>query len=416
MAEASNTKVRVTPDIIAREGLRILKNNIVFPKLFSSDHKREFKKVGDIVRVRKPHKFKSGLGADISSSMNNLQASTVNVKLDKQRHIPWEWSSVDLTLRVDQFSQEYLVPAMSQLANDIDRDCAAIYKTVWNAVGSAGNPPSNFKSLGSTAALLDKLAVPDDGNRRLVLNPDANWELADGLKGFYLQKEVGKIYHKGYLGEVATMKIFGSQNIYQHTAAAHTGTPLVARQTDIGAGDGTMTYITASDTSLTSTLYTDGWTASTDGVAEGDIFTIEGVYSVNPKTRETTGALQQFVVKSAVTADESGYATLTVSPAIVITGNYQTVSAAPASNAPIEVVDSHAANIAFHRDAFEIVWAPLEIPDGVNWSSVVIDPDTGISVRVIKFYDGVYDKQTIRLDVLYGIAANYPELACRMLG
>ena len=34
----------------------------------------------------------------------------------------------------------------------------------------------------------------------------------------------------------------------------------------------------------------------------GDVFTIAGVYAVNPQTRESTGALQQFVVQNSVTS------------------------------------------------------------------------------------------------------------------
>ena len=35
----------------------------------------------------------------------------------------------------------------------------------------------------------------------------------------------------------------------------------------------------------------------------------------------------------------------------------------------------------------------------------------GFSIRVLKFWDGINDKEITRIDVLYGWAATYPELS-----
>jgi hypothetical protein len=37
-------------------------------------------------------------------------------------------------------------------------------------------------------------------------------------------------------------------------------------------------------------------------------------------------------------------------------------------------------------------------------------------MRVIKYYDGEMDEDKIRLDVLYGVKAIYPDLATRLSG
>ena len=54
------------------------------------------------------------------------------------------------------------------------------------------------------------------------------------------------------------------------------------------------------------------------------------------------------------------------------------------------------------------MWSPGE--NGVVDSSSV--ESDGFSLRVIKVYDGVNDNVITRLDVLFGWAAPYPELAC----
>jgi hypothetical protein len=41
--------------------------------------------------------------------------------------------------------------------------------------------------------------------------------------------------------------------------------------------------------------------------------------------------------------------------------------------------------------------------------------DDGFSVKVTTFYDGVNDNNIMRLDVLFGYAAPYGELACKVV-
>jgi hypothetical protein len=36
----------------------------------------------------------------------------------------------------------------------------------------------------------------------------------------------------------------------------------------------------------------------------------------------------------------------------------------------------------------------------------------GMSLKVTQFYDGINDNAIMRIDVLFGWAATYPELAC----
>ena len=121
------------------------------------------------------------------------------------------------------------------------------------------------------------MAVPQD-MRKLVLDPEAHWSLADGLKGVYNQKRVEDFIGKGYLGSIAAFDIFMDQNITTHTKGVATGTPLIN-----GASQSYTTPTSAELTANTYDLITDGWTNSTTGIVKaGDVFTIAGVYSVNP--------------------------------------------------------------------------------------------------------------------------------------
>mgnify|MGYP000384962301 CR=1 FL=1 len=70
--------------------------------------------------------------------------------------------------------------------------------------------------------------------------------------------------------------------------------------------------------------------------------------------------------------------------------------------------------MVFHKNAFALVMADLEMPDGAVFKAR--ESHNGYSMRVIKYYDGEMDEDKIRLDVLYGTKAIYPDLACRLSG
>ena len=115
----------------------------------------------------------------------------------------------------------------------------------------------------------------------------------------------------------------------------------------------------------------------------------------------------------------SGQATLSISPAIITSGPYQTVNAEPADNAAITVKTGTAAtaypqNLAFHKNAFALVTCPLELPDGVEFKAR--ETHKGLSARVVKQYSIDADDDIIRIDILYGWKSTYPDLAARLVG
>jgi len=402
------SNVLITPTIIAKEALMQLENNLVMGNLVHREYKKKFVKVGATVQIRKPVKFKAHSGADITTgAINDVAESYIDFVINKQYNVSWLFSSSDLTLTVEKYSERYIKPAMIVLGNQIDAHLCGLYADVFNCAGAAGTTPATFSALGTAAQKMDEFAVPRD-ERRLVLNPAANWSMADALKGLFDTSMIRQFVQKGKLTQIAGMDIYMDQNIAQHTHTTLGGTIV----TDTVSG---VEHITTKGTDETCVIHTDGWTGD---LVVGDVFTVAGVYSVNPVSKQTTGALQQFVVKTAFTGTTDS--PIVVSPAIVIAGDpagydgYQTVDAIPTVEAEIVPVASHAANLAFHKNAFGLVTVPMELPDGAAFKAR--ESYNGLSVRVIKDYDILTDKETIRLDVLYGVKTIYPELAVRLLG
>jgi hypothetical protein len=394
-----------------------LENNLGMANNVHREYKKEFVKVGDTVSIRKPVKF---YAADGKTRVNqDVEEANTSITVDKQKHVSWKFSSKDLTLTVEDYSERYIKPAMIALANTIDRSGHNQYTNVWNLVGTPGTTPANFAAMAAAAQRMDEMAVSTD-MRRAMLNPAAGYAIAGSATALYMNSVNQQAYRKGSIGEIAGLETFRSQNVVSHTVGAYGGTPLVN-----GASQN-VTYAASKSTNSQS-LVTDGWTADTTGILKaGDVITIAGVYAMNPVPGEgTTGKLQMpYLQEFTVLADAdsgatTGPATLTISPAIITSGPYQTVSDAPADNAVITVKTGTAStaypqNLAFHKNAFALVTCPLELPDGVEFKAR--ETHKGLSVRVVKQYSIDADDDIIRLDVLYGWKSIYPDLAVRITG
>lgn len=402
----------ITPSVIAKEALAQLENNLVMGNSVHREYKKEFVKVGTSVSIRKPVKFYTADGA-VRINQDVEEANT-SIAIDQRKHVSWKFSTQDLTLTIEDYSERYIKPAAITLAQTIDAKGYDLYKNVWNQVGTPGTVPGTYAEVSPVAQRMDEMAVPSE-HRYLALNPAAHYKIAGDQVGLQNPAMIKTAYEQAQIGRIAAMDAFSAQNVKSHAVGAHGGTPLV------NGGSQNVTYAAAKNTN-TQTLVTDGWTNSTAVLKEGDVFTLAGVFAVNPVPGEgTTGKtvlpyLQQFVVTADATSDGAGNATISISPAIITSGPYQTVDAVPADNAQVSVIGTastaYPQNLGFHKNAFALVTCPLEMPDGAPWKSR--ESHNGLSIRVVKDYDIATDDEIIRMDVLYGWKAIYPDLACRL--
>jgi hypothetical protein len=198
-------------------------------------------------------------------------------------------------------------------------------------------------------------------------------------------------------------------------------------------GSNSTTTVTGSVNTTTATGFlTTGWASSstitltaantgTLNLNAGDTFTIAGVYAVNPQNRQAYGSnkLRSFVVKSAVSVASGSSVSVVVSPAVITAGQFQNVSIpTTSSTAAITQFDKIGTvspqNIIMHRNAFTLAVADLELPEGVHFAGRASDKEIGLSMRVVRQYTINNDSIPTRLDVLYGWAPLYQELACRV--
>jgi hypothetical protein len=405
----------LTADIIAKEAVMILDNNLVMAKQVFRGYEEDFAKrvngykIGDTLIIRKPADFTIRDGAVMN--VQDVIEGTTQITANKRKGVDFQFTSQDLTLKIDQLSERVIKPAMVQLANQIDRDLMGLYVSVPSWVGTPGQVVKSYKDFAQAPERLDEGAVPTD-ERSAVLSPTDHWGLLGSQTALFIQDAARGAYRQGSLGMIGGVDTYMDQNVPTHTVGAYGGTPLVA-----GAGQ-VSTYENVKDSNA-QTLNTDGWTASVAGLLKaGDIFTIAGVFAVNPVTKATLPYLREFAVVADANSDGSGTVALTISPAIITSGAFQTVSAAPADNAAITVKGTastgYRQNLVFHRNAFSLVMVDLQDPPGAV--EVGRQSYQGCRVRVIPVYDGINDISKWRLDVLYGVKAIDPRLATRLSG
>lgn len=110
----------LTPNIIAREALMVLRNQAVMANLVHRDYSEEFvAKVGDTITVRKPATF---VAKEFNGNieLQDAKEEGVSVKMDKHLDVSFAVTSKELSMDIEDFSRQFLVPAMQAFQDKID--------------------------------------------------------------------------------------------------------------------------------------------------------------------------------------------------------------------------------------------------------------------------------------------------------
>jgi hypothetical protein len=382
----------LTATAVTREALRVLHQKLNFVGSITREYDESFArqgaKVGDTLKVRLPNQYVVRSGATLAAQ--DTTESSVDLKVQTQKGVDLNFTSVDLTMSLDDFSERVIEPAMSVLAATIEADAMNMYKDVYNQVNNQGSPATFAKILQGRKILVDNLAPL--ASRTANLNTQDNVDLVDALKGLFNDRAtIAKQHREGFMGRTAGFDFMENTLWPSHARSAANGAYLVNGASQAGA---TLTVDTGAN-----------------APAAGDVFTIAGVFRVHPETKQSTGILQQFVVGTGATITS-----WPISPAIVTSGALQNVSGAPADNAAITVAGTastnHGISMAYHKSAFAFATADMVMPRGVDFAArEVFD---GVSMRIVRQYDINNDKFPCRLDVLYGYKSLRPQLACRL--
>ena len=415
----SNTLLTISK--ITNEALMVLENELTFSSEVDRNYDDQFAvvgaKIGATVNVRRPGRFIGTTGPALN--VEDLNETSVPVTLSTQFHVDTQFTTQDLALSLDAFSDRILKPAVAAIANKIDFDgtTTAALNTA-NIVGTAGTPPTGLLTYLNAQAYLDSEGAPRDGRRSCIVEPFTSATIVDSLKGLFVPNDkIGMQYEKGLMGrDSGGMNWKLDQNIVSQTFGNFSSSTVTASVATTTA-TGFLTSGWASSSTITLTAANTG----TINLNAGDTFQIAGVYATNPQNRQAYGTnkLRSFVVKSAVSVASGSSVSVTVSPAVISGGQFQNVTI-PVASATAAVTQFNSTgvvspqNIIMHRNAFTLAVADLELPEGVHFAGRASDKEIGLSMRVVRQYTINNDSIPTRLDVLYGWAPLYPELACRV--
>lgn len=366
----------LTPDIIAREALMVLENNLVFAGLVHRDYSDEYGSVGETIRIRRPATFTASEWNGSTITIQDATEGSVPVKMDTILDVSFAVTSKELALSIQDFSEQFLQPALRAHAQALDAKLAQLYDTIPYNSAVGGTP-----TIADIAALDRILSInkAPQSQRYLVIDPvtKAKYVVLDAV--LHLEKSgTTEALREASLGRVLTFDTYMSQNIVQHTKG------------DLASG----ATLTATAGSTTGSIASGG---ANKTIKKGDLFTIAGLTENAP--------YNQFVCTETKTTDGSGN----------ISG-FKFYPAVPSnvSGAVITVKSNAAANLAFHRNAFALVTRPLPAPMGGAVGTTL--SYRGMSIRVTYSYDMNAKRNIISVDQLCGTAVLCPELAVRFNG
>ncbi|MBT3010801.1 MAG: hypothetical protein KME41_03665 [Candidatus Thiodiazotropha sp. (ex Lucina pensylvanica)] len=394
--------------LVAREAMRLLHAELSFVKSITRSYSDEFAqkgaKVGEKVQVRIPNRFRGREGRNYDRSV--IRERSIDVVMDRQKGVDLSFTSEDLTLDIDDFSKRFLLPAAKQLATHIEWDGLSLAHRVGQTVLCPAHGPGVGEVLKGRRYLDDSLAPSSD--RRGLFSPGHVRSLTKSIRNQYNPRStIAKVYEDRAFSRLSGFQFSGTTVM----------PPVVSGE---GAQGGALATLKEAITgSGQSSCVLDFSSEDQTKMKPGDSFMFRGVYAVHPETKVPYSYLKRF---SVVAIKDDG--TVVFTPAIDTRSVYKNVSIGRSVRideiaAGTEVFKTFPAagfmesSLLYHPDAFAFVTADLEVPRGVDFAAR--ESHDGISMRLVRDYDGKSDQMLCRFDVLYGYSLLDESLACRVV-
>jgi hypothetical protein len=364
--------------------------------------------IGVSVDIPRPTRYNVTNGADITSAIaggqGEFQSSTVTLTINRQKVIPLQISDLDLTMKMDDFSEQVLAPQMERLARDVDFDIMSV------AMQSAGYRPS--RTVTNSIALADVVKANAylganfaPKNRGLFLDAFGHADMVDTNKGlFQSSTEIANQYEKGIMGISGGFKWYSSESLPVFTAS----------------GTITGTTVNGAVANNATTIVFAGVTGATS-IKAGASFTVAGIFEIDPQTLTARNRLKVFTVVSDATVT-AGAATVTVAEALTYTGNRssQNLAIQIPNGAAVTFLEAAAVGLsgqiglALAEGAIAFASVDLEMPGLTKYEQR--SNMNGVSMRITKGWDVLTSKSIWRAEILYGLRVLRPEFIASIMG
>ena len=377
---------------------------------------------GSTVDFKRPHDYNTirTSGGDISSSTkSDIIAGKATGTVQDYFTAATEWSNLQEAIQLDQLD-EILAPMASRIVTNLELDFAAyMMKNASLRYGTHGTAVSTWSHVAGAGATMDAIGISPSDEKYYLMNPFTVASLASAQSGL---SSADSLVRTAWENAQISTNFGGMRALSATTLASFTsGTGADRAGTLSSAPDAT--YLTAKDT-MTQSLAVTAFQANMV-VKAGDMVTIAAVNRLNLNTRQAmvnaagTNVAWTGVVTADVTLGASGEGTLVVAGAAIYeaTGQYNTVTAAPANGAVVTILSATATlyqpNLFYNKQAFGL--GTVKLPKLYSTDTVATTSD-GMSIRISKYSDGNANTQKIRFDLLPAYAVFNPMFAGQGFG
>ena len=203
----------LTPDIIAREALMVLRNNAVMANLVHRDYSDEFAAVGDTITIRKPATFTANEYNGSSITVQDATETGVPVTIDKHLDVSFAVTSKEMALDIADFSKQFLVPAMQAFADKVDKYLIGLEASATNRVPHASGDIAPKDMIAARKHLTQNAAPLAD--RRFVVGATAEADLLNSELFVSADKvgDEGTALREASLGRKFGMDCYVDQNV-----------------------------------------------------------------------------------------------------------------------------------------------------------------------------------------------------------
>ncbi len=389
------TKTIITSDIILNEALRVLSEKPVFLNLINKEYNNKFAnrgaQIGATVDIRKPAQLSVRKGMTYADQ--DFIQESFPLTVDKVMGIDMSFDDADLTMHLNDFSRDYIEPAIHQLATSLEADINPVALRALNSVYNASG--IGYRELLTIRQKLSSCLAPIGKRCNFIVNPVSQVEIMMENKGlFNPASEVSSQFMNASIGSMANLDFYESNIL-----------PTVQLPADIV---GTVALGEGTDEAVI-TGFTD-----TQIIPDGMRFTVDGCYNVHPETKAPYTTLKEFVVKGAVEVDGATTVKLVGKNYSSASKARQNISELPAGGSAVNVIGGAGVrlrnNIALDPKAFTFVTVDMLTPKGMDMAGTKnLD---GISMSFVRGFDITERTFKTRLDIRYGFVEVRPEWAC----
>lgn len=318
----------------------------------------------------------------------DVNANSKTITLDKHKEVTFTLSDQEmLEISTSGLLNDVISNAINAVAKAPVTDFYNLYKEVYAHSGTnASNPFASDDIFDAESKMFDNLI---EGDKVVALGGKAYTQLSKELKnsGVAADGIASSTLQTGELPRISDSFLFRDQLLTNLKHVSGTASNDILFTSDVTAVDAT--EITVDGASVGTTFLT------------GDIFTVDD------------DSEQQFVVTADVTSAGVGATIIPVSPKVKIE---------IAGATSITYVGNHNVNLMYSRDFAIFAMRALSQPtnelglDGVNsLQNVIVDPNTGISMRFEAHRIPKKKSFEWTFDILYAVETIDPIYACRIL-